>query len=129
MIKKIIAKEVVEVRNRMDLLNWCDEHNISINHFNNPVRIIEGSKNLAGLFRECWHFNQPVEIPDSARTCVDMFAECKSFNQPIVIPSGVKNCNGMFYGCKSFDQKVCIPKNCSSDYMLDGTLTKEVAYY
>lgn len=114
-------KETVIIRSRADIIEWCKNHSIAIEDFNQPVTIPEGVISCKDMFYNCKHFNQLVTIPSTVKNCNGMFAGCVRFNQPVEIPIGVETCVCMFYNCKQFDQPIVIPntvKDCS--YMFYG---------
>jgi len=75
----------------------------SLTTFNEPVEIIEGTKNIDALFGNCTNFNQPIKIPNSVKSAVATFKDCINFNQHITLPNTLKNALSIFYRCRSLD--------------------------
>ena len=109
-----------------DIINYCEENNITIEMFNEPVEIDMSNvcfDDLDCLFSGCTLFNQPVTIPEGVTSCANMFYDCVSFNQPIIIPEGVINCEYMFNNCVSFNKPVVIPNSVvHTDNMFEGCI-------
>ena len=101
---------IIEINGKFyeSIKDYCNENNIKIENFNEPVKIMKNVKCCSYMFLDCISFNQPITIPDSITSCRGMFANCRSFNQPIIIPESVKNCEDMFDFCPSFNSPITL---------------------
>jgi hypothetical protein len=101
---------MIKISCHEDIINYCQENNIGVETFNEPVEIvIKNTTNLSELFSNCKLFNQPVIIPEGTTNTSFMFVGCISFNQPVTIPDTVQYTNNMFDTCIKFNQPIILP--------------------
>jgi len=93
----------------LNLNDYCSEHIIDIEEFNEPVEFNPTVKNISWFFNRCSKFNQPVLIPDEVINCEGLFYECHAFNSPVTFnPTKTKKIltRAMFESCESFNQPI-----------------------